>query len=93
MIRDFDMPVPPRFPWFNVAFLPDGKRFLTTTIAKGGFSPTALALWDADTGTLLQTYKGHTDCLMAVAVSPDGKVGFSGGMDQMVRAWKLPAAP
>src|SRR5205823_3204564 len=79
MIRDFSTPIPPKSLWFDVAFLPDGKRFLTTGIPEGGLSPTALVLWDADTGKVLHTFKGHTDTVIAVAVTPDGEFAISGG--------------
>jgi WD40 repeat protein len=34
-------------------------------------------LWDAGTGAALQTLKGHTSELRAVAFSPDGKTVVS----------------
>jgi hypothetical protein len=90
LIRAYDTPAPPKFWWFDVRFLPDGKRFLTVGIPEGGGSPTGLALWDAESGKVLQTFKGHTAPICAVAVMPDGGQAVSGGLDRTVRMWNLP---
>jgi WD40 repeat protein len=88
LIRAFETPQPPQFWWFDVRFLPDGKRFVTTGIP-GGFAPTGLALWDIDSGKVLHTFVGHTDAVIAVAVAPDGLQAVSGGHDGTVRLWSL----
>jgi regulation of enolase protein 1 (concanavalin A-like superfamily) len=90
LLRTFDTPTAPKFWWFDVAFLPDGKRFLTTGIPSGQGSPIALTLRDADTGKVLETFQGHTDAIIAIAATPDGQYAVSGGLDQTVRLWQLP---
>jgi uncharacterized protein (TIGR03067 family) len=92
MIRDFDTPPAPKFWWFDVRFLPDGERFVTAGIPQGESNATGLALWDAGSGTMLQTFKGHTGSVIGVAVTPDGLNAISGSQDQSVRMWNLPEA-
>ena len=50
-----------------VAFLPDGKRFVT-----GSFDGTA-SVWDVASGKELHKLEGHTAEIFSVAVSPDGR--------------------
>jgi uncharacterized protein (TIGR03067 family) len=86
LVRKFLTPDSPRGMAYPVAFLPDGRRFLTTD----GTDGTALALWDADTGKGLHGFQGHTDIVTAVAVTPDGAYAVSGSLDRTVRLWRLP---
>ena len=51
----------------RVGFSPDGS-----TVATASFDKTA-KLWDAKTGDLLATMKGHTDRLKYITYSPSGK--------------------
>lgn len=39
----------------------------------------------------LQEGEGHTDQLLALAISPDGKYLVSGGKDRRIGVWKIPA--
>jgi WD40 repeat protein len=50
-----------------VAFSPDGRQVVS------GSGDETVRLWDAITGALLQTLKGHSGGLSSVAFSPDGK--------------------
>jgi choice-of-anchor C domain-containing protein len=59
-------------PW-AAAFLPDGKRVLSAGFDK------VLRLWDMETGRELDHFGGHSDGILAVAVSPDGRMAMSGG--------------
>jgi len=75
-----------------VRFSPDGKRL---ACADGQheirhFNPipdVSVQLWDWAEGTLLHSMMGHTNCVYALAFSPDGKTLASGSMDQTVKFW------
>jgi len=68
------------------AALPDGVHFV-------------VGLWDDDgngevrlyhvDGTLVHTFKGHTDEVQAVAVTPDGQHIISGSDDYLVKVWSV----
>ena len=65
----------------SVAFSPDGKQ-----VVSGSYDKT-VRLWDAATGTALQTLEGHSDYVYSVAFSPDSKQVVSGSYDNTVRLW------
>jgi WD40 repeat protein len=70
----------------GVVFSPDG-RLLTAA----GFHMDKLAsLWDARTGKRLKTFPGHTEWETdAVAISPDGKLLASTGVDRQILVWEI----
>jgi len=47
-------------------------------------------LWNADSGAPLRTLAGHTEFVMSIAWSPDGKTLASGSGDRTVRLWGIP---
>jgi WD40 repeat protein len=68
----------------GVAWSSDNKQVLS------GSLDYKLRLFDLDSGTLLQTYEGCSDCTTRVACSPDGRYVAAGSWDHSVRVW--PAA-
>ncbi|KIK45699.1 hypothetical protein CY34DRAFT_503186 [Suillus luteus UH-Slu-Lm8-n1] len=75
---------------FAVVFSPD-----TTLIATGGrdgpytgesIEP-SVKIWNAKTGKLVATLKGHTDPVQCLAWTKDGKTLISGSSDHSIRTW------
>ncbi len=73
-----------------VAFTSNGKRLASGNGDIPGFfwpsKPGELRVWDATSGEVLLTLKGHTSAVMSVAFSGDGKRLASAG-DQTVKVW------
>ena len=68
---------------YCVAFSPDGSR-----IAAGlGDNTTRILIWNAVTGEIVGTLKGHTSTVYCVDFSPDGSKLVSGSSDHMVWIW------
>jgi len=70
-----------------VAFSPDGLW-----VASGGEDHT-VKLWNAQTGELIRTFRGHSGIVSRVAFSfgPDGKRLASASFDNTVKLWDLGA--
>jgi WD40 repeat protein len=68
-----------------LAFAPDGK-----TLASGeGGERYAVTLWDVQTGRPQTVLRGHTDSVLTVAFSRDGKLLASGSLDWTARLWRV----
>ncbi|KAG2751639.1 WD40 repeat-like protein [Suillus brevipes Sb2] len=73
-----------------VVYSPD-----TTLIATGGSDglwtgeliECSVKIWDAKTGKLVATLKGHTDLVRCLAWTKDGKTLISGSYDCSIRTW------
>ncbi|KAF3918216.1 hypothetical protein ABW20_dc0108198 [Dactylellina cionopaga] len=50
---------------------------------------TILGLWDTTTGANLTTLEGHSDCVLSVAFSDDGKQLASGSSDGTIKLWDI----
>ena len=64
------------------AYSPDGTRIVSASV-----TDKTIKVWDAITGMELATLFGHTEYVLAVAYSPDGKHIASGSMDGTVKIW------
>ncbi|KAG2751654.1 WD40 repeat-like protein [Suillus brevipes Sb2] len=69
---------------YAVVYSPD-----TTLIATGGWARDAslIKIWDAKTGKLVATLKGHTNTVRCLAWTKDGKTLISGSLDCSIRTW------
>ncbi|KIK39017.1 hypothetical protein CY34DRAFT_808779 [Suillus luteus UH-Slu-Lm8-n1] len=75
---------------YAVVYSPD-----TTLIATGGRDgpytgkpiESSVKIWDAKTGKLVATLKGHTDTVLCLAWTKDGKTLISGSHDSSIRIW------
>jgi len=64
----------------SLAFSPDGR-----TIATGARG--TLILWEARTGRILRSLKGHEGVILCMTFAPDGKLLASSGLDATIRLW------
>ncbi|GEM_PF-1881241 len=65
----------------TVDYSPDG------TLIASGLTNGLVKIWDAGTGRLLRTLKGHEGFVDAVVFSPRGDRVASGGIDLAIRIW------
>lgn len=64
---------------YNIALSPNN-----TIVASGGQDKT-VRLWEVETGKVITKWTGHTDYVMSVCWSADGKRVLSGSLDETVR--------
>jgi WD40 repeat protein len=70
-----------------LAYSPDGKMLASAS------EDHSIKLWDAATGKLKATFKGHTDTVASLAFSPDHKTLASASHDDTVKLWAIPGTP
>lgn len=67
------------------AFSPDGRTLASRGIKKG-----TILLWDMKSGKVSQELIGHTDSVLALDFSSDGKMLVSGSQDRLIKIWEYP---
>jgi WD40 repeat protein len=87
---------------YAVAFSPDSKRLINGNLDKcnigeafqnflgdnDGNKGVTMRLWDVQTGKLLQTMAEHSNDVMDVCFSSNGKWIASASTDKSVQVWK-----
>jgi general transcriptional corepressor TUP1 len=54
-----------------------------------GSLDTVVRIWDMQTGTLVERFKGHADGIYSVAFTPDGQGLISGSLDKTLKYWDV----
>jgi WD40 repeat protein len=71
-------------------FSPDGKLLTSARLAQG-LADSPILLWDTMTGRKLRSLPGHTDAILSLAFTSDGKRLVSGSADTTMLVWDVSA--
>lgn len=84
------VPIPTPSNTYAIAFSPDGKHLVSAGQVNDHESPQheeSVLVWQADTGKLLKSLRGHSADVVTVEFSPDGKHIVSGSWDNTLIVW------
>jgi WD40 repeat protein len=76
---------------FSIALVPAPALNLANSpvLVAGGYFDRLVRLWQIDTGKFT-SFKGHTDAIRAIAISPDGNYLAGGGSaDSTIKLWSI----
>ncbi|WP_373538746.1 NB-ARC domain-containing protein [Chamaesiphon sp.] len=77
---------------FSIALVPAPASNLANSpvLVAGGYFDRLVRLWQIETGEFT-SFKGHTDAIRAIAVSPDGRflAGGGGSTDPTIKLWSV----
>ena len=76
------------------AFSPDGALMAAgfgtfRFVSEGEYLDNSVRVWEVATGEEVFRLEGHTDAVVSLAFSPDGRRGLSGSIDTSLRLWDL----
>jgi WD40 repeat protein len=63
--------------------------FNTYGLLASGSCDETIRLWDISTMTCIGTLEGHTDSVMSIVFSPDGRLLASGSVDNTIKLWDI----
>ena len=72
----------------SVSLSADG-RYVISANDQSATLDMSLKLWDVSTGQCLRTFEGHSDFVLSVCLSADGKYALSGSSDKTLKLWEV----
>jgi WD40 repeat protein len=86
MVLELDE-IRPRKPVLSASFSADGTRIVAAHNVFNAFTAGTASVWDATTGAVVCTLKGHTKQVYAASFSPDGTHVVTASRDRTARVW------
>jgi WD40 repeat protein len=74
---------------FPLTFSADGKLLVSCWPVRIGESSPSVRIWDAETGAILHTFRGHANPVGLAAFHADGKHLITADVGGTVKTWKL----